>query len=266
MYNTSVPPKKGGDMERLYTNKQWLEEQFGIPGNTIRTVAFNAGCDEKTVRRWMKKLGVEARDKAETMYLRQAVHSDVTAKGLEIVEGELLGDGSLQGRSLWSARYAHANKNRQYLVWLNTLLSDEGVQTGMIRHRVKNNGAEYYETKTKTHTAFYGLYQRFYPEGKKRLPLDLILTPTKCLHWYLGDGFRSKKRCVLATCAFHIDALKNVMSQLEVFHPHTRKVASTMSHPYGYGIVLTLDFLDHIGSCPSEIESIYGYKWDRSYE
>jgi transposase len=49
---------------REYRDEQWLREQYIEQKLSIRGVAANAGVSRETIRRWLKKHGIEARDKS----------------------------------------------------------------------------------------------------------------------------------------------------------------------------------------------------------
>lgn len=42
------------NMKRNWLTKEWLMKEFGIIGTTIKKVAGDAECDEKTIRRSLK--------------------------------------------------------------------------------------------------------------------------------------------------------------------------------------------------------------------
>ena len=43
-------------------------------------------------------------------------------------------------------------------------------------------------TKTKNYREFVQLRKKWYPEGKKTIPIDYKITPIGLFNWYIGDG------------------------------------------------------------------------------
>lgn len=48
----------------------------------------------------------------------------------------------------------------------------------------------------------YDIYKKWYINKKKSIPTNFNLTPTKVLHWFIGDGSSSKYRIVLSNESF----------------------------------------------------------------
>ncbi len=107
-----------------------------------------------------------------------------------IFDGLMLGDGGLVKPSK-NALYSHSCSKISYLYYLKPLMErfglsfaercpytyphkkHKGISSLLISHR------NIYLTRQ---------YERWYPERKKIVPLDLELTPDVCRHWYCGDG------------------------------------------------------------------------------
>jgi len=45
----------------VYTNKEWLEDQYVTQGKTIAQVAATAGCTHMTIQRWMRHHDIQSR-------------------------------------------------------------------------------------------------------------------------------------------------------------------------------------------------------------
>jgi hypothetical protein len=118
----------------------------------------------------------------------------------QILYGHLLGDGSMspsihaQNASLRIERTA---RDREYLEWtasyFKELLSPAGI-TESIKSR---HDKEYpcIRFGTRSLPVFNQYYDQWYPEGKKIVPKDLILTPLIIAVWLADDGcVASRKR------------------------------------------------------------------------
>ncbi len=47
---------------------------------------------------------------------------------------------------------------------------------------------KYYHLQTRYYRNLNELYNRWYPNGKKKIPKSIELTPTTLFNWYIGDG------------------------------------------------------------------------------
>jgi hypothetical protein len=242
-----------------------LNDFFSNANATVIKAANYFDVNEKTIRRWLIYYGIKTRPISETASLRQSVSKQLTQKGIEVLNGELLGDGCLISRSVFSARYTHTNKHKEYLLWLKNILENEGVVfsesavCGMDKGKYFNYGL-----RSRSQFELKPLFDRFYPK-EKIVPHDLELTPTSCLHWYLGDGSKPKnwKGVILLPLSFHVKSVLFLADQLKNFNPRVQKQYKGLGEDYGYQIVVNEDFLDYIGGCPAAIQSVYGYKFKK---
>lgn len=248
-----------------WATKEWLTERFSVIGATPKLVAKERACDEKTVRRWMRRHGVATRSLSEHAAWRQAHAGALDPAIYEVLDGELLGDGNLFSICRHTARYQHTAKHKLYLEWLSALMGDCGLPFGDVT-QVDNNGREAWHVSSRKSWCLKKTFDRWYPEGKKIIPKDIVLTPRACLHWYLGDGglstTRSHPACVLATCCFHRSEIEaTLLPQLSEFSPRLKQQKTLLGEEFGFCVVLDSSFLSFVGSCPGPIDSVYGYKW-----
>ncbi|MFB7496070.1 hypothetical protein ACFC09_15485 [Streptomyces sp. NPDC056161] len=249
----------------------WLTDAFSKPGATIRSVATAAGCDEKTVRRWKARYGVASRPMSENASLRQSRTDELPATTLEVIEGELLGDGNLNSTKRLkagqyvSASYMHSTCHRPYLEWLDDQL--QGMESKLYGPYATSLNGTGWALRTPRYTALLPLYRRWYDPSRpayrrKVVPQDLRVTPRMALHWYLGDGTLAVDRrsagtkpiIRLSTDGFELEEVERLAAQLT--HCRARIGRFGTRHR----IVLdSAPFLEWIGPCP--VPDIYGYKW-----
>jgi hypothetical protein len=246
-------------MNAIYKDKQWLTAQFSIPGTRIEDVAIRAGCNEKTIRRWQKRLNISSRSMAEQAWLRQAVHGSLTPTAREIIEGSLLGDGNLTSRSKWSAFFQQNSSNRFFLDYVKQQLEEAGVICCALTPT--KIGAL---LKSRAHSSLISLYREWYASGRKSVPPTLRITKRVALLWYLGDGtfcYDSRgyvSRCSLATHSFTLEEVTLLVKKLERFGARVNRKRRLDGGWYFY-IRLSTDFLSWIGPCPV---TGYEHKWD----
>lgn len=218
----------------------------------------------------MDRFGIKTRSMSENASLRQTRADVLSASTLEVIEGELLGDGNLstsarpKAGSLVSALYQHNARDREYLEWLSTQLA--GVQTRVYGPYNHGHGVTW-ALRSPRYAALLPVYRRWYDETRpayhrKVVPADLRVTPRMALHWYLGDGtFAVDKRSAgtkpvvrLSTDSFDLADVERLAAQLA----HCRARIGRFGK--GYRIVLdSAPFLEWIGPCP--VPNVHGHKW-----
>lgn len=185
---------------------------------------------------------------------------------LEFTDGHLLGDGSLvysSKRSI-SPRFTFSSKYHLYLGFLKKQLLALGIQSCPIWSRVRKerrspvdyilNSWSYYNLSE--------LHKRWYPNGKKKIPNDLHLSPKVMLWWYIDDGCLTR-----SASTDQIFLCTHTFSDEELFSLRRKLIAlgiTTSKHADGRLYIWTEShgrFFDYLGECPKELTSVYGYKW-----
>jgi hypothetical protein len=187
----------------------------------------------------------------------------ISDDALEIIEGELLGDGGLeQPPTSGNPGFAHSTANIHYSIYLEQRLAEANISVHLESLPSRNGGKPQRRIRTQYNQSFRHLYDHWYPQGIKVIPKNLILTKTKCLHWYLGDGYVEGKNAKLSTCGFKWEEVQ----QLTILLKMLGFKASVDRHSGGYPVLrfLTADsqaFLNWLGPCP-----VLGYehRWNLS--
>lgn len=192
----------------------------------------------------------------------------LTEKQKEVLDGALLGDGCLylhtNGKN---AQFTYLSKSREHVEYVGKYFqeywSGEGIKdTSYIDERTNK---EYFRSQIKTYTneTFTEQYNRWYKNGIKHLPQDLVLTPLICLIWYVGDGgichANRTEYIKLSTQCFSKEEQETILlPQLIQFEASLIKTDNNQ-----YFIYIPRrkekEFLDYIGSCPF---NDYKYKWE----
>jgi hypothetical protein len=181
----------------------------------------------------------------------------------EVLDGEMLGDGCLfRRRETANAHAAWTLRSHQHV----TLLAEEFAE---YEPRVRNIGdTKRQALRTLTNPALTEQRMRWYPDGRKRLPADLTLSPIVCLHWFIGDGANRGRGSI----RFHTESF----TELEV--ERLVRMLGDLGFPcamfrrssnHGRGNRLpyismrtqpSLAFLDYIGPCTI---TDYAHRWKR---
>lgn len=251
--------------EFTYHNKEWLYHSYIEEQETLYDIARKVGVSYSTIHYYLKKLDIPIRTRSEAGHLCRANHIDLSPEALEFLDGELLGDGSLNSRSRFSAYYTHSSKYLEYLIWLSALFKNWGIEiVGSIIKRKGGWGTTVFDLTTRTYEEFRILYERWYPGGRKIVPKDISLTPLTLRQTYLGDGslrFSGKRpSIILCTQGFPRDDVVFLVEKLNSLG--LKSALQPSKNTIRISAFSTPEFLSYIGPCPPEIESIYGYKWN----
>jgi hypothetical protein len=146
-------------------------------------------------------------------------------KTIEWIDGFLLGDGSISYNktTFKGARFSIGSSEKE---WADYAMSGfkqynptEASSKGW-KFRTQKPSRPTFSSRSKTHPDITKLAKRWYPNGKKIVPLDVRITPTSILLWYLGDGsvggHKESERLMstnlsLATCGFTPEENNNIL-------------------------------------------------------
>lgn len=252
---------------KKYRDRDWLYKHYIILQESTYTMAREAECSDVTILRWLRKFNIPTRARGEAIFLANRNFLDFSDKLSDLLEGELLGDGFIGMNSSRSARYAHSSKHEEYLIWLSKTFASLGLeQIGKINERWHKKSKTFsYHYTSKSYPELVPLRKCWYPDGKKIVPKDLVLTPIMARQWYIGDGrlgdsAKKRPQISFSTCDFDKASINHLLKELgakgfKVSHwPSSNKI--------GLSVYSVKDFLDYIGPCPKEIQNCYGYKWE----
>lgn len=251
-----------------YHDRTWLQDQYIVQGKTITQIAEEVSCSTRTIHKHLKRFGIPTRVRG-----KRGNHIEITEALLEYLDGTLLGDGHLSGYWAVSSSYNLTQRHLSYIHYVRNKLIHLDLDSGgniWTRLHLCRNG-EYTVSHSFATRAYRELREqrdRWYPNGKKRVPKDVRLTPLSVRTWFLEDGSLERRtsytygnRIKLYTCAFtrnlHIlvDGLKDILDT-DAIHVH----ASDNTIAFGRCEVVKR-FFDFILPLPKELELDYGYKY-----
>ena len=261
-------------MIKVLTKEVLIEEYVNNHKSQIR-IAREYGVSEPTVYRKLKKYGIEKRKYTHSL---RDNHVKLTKPLLDLIEGELLGDGCIyMRRPFRSAKYVHGTKHEKYLEWLFEELEKYGLEKSGTPHKTSTRGvfgkSITYSNQTKTYIELKNLYYKWYPKGGKIIPYNLGLTPIKIRQWFIGDGHYEKNRYVhFATYQFELVDVKHLANLIENNVKIKPVVVSLKGENFGHSYAIRIDkrylydFFKYIGDCPYKIKDIYGKKFPSKIE
>lgn len=217
-------------------------------------------CNRSTILRRLHLAGASFKGKGRDQHANYIDYQPM----IEILEGELLGDGCVNPSSKSSARFRYNTSSKEYSSWLKDLMISYNMEFGP---DYEFNGC--IESKSKSYRSFMPLYNKWYVNEIKIVPEDFRLTPINLMHWYIGDGHLKKltnrkyKYPTLATICFDKKSVKVMFREFE------RIGIPFKEYSAGGGKCLIIkhiddipNFFDYMQPLPNELIPVYGYKWD----
>lgn len=249
-------------MER-YKNKEWLENKYLKEKLSTYQIAKICKVTYETIRRWLKYFNIILRSDGEAVHLRQNHHCNLSQEAIEWLNGELLGDGSLNSNCIYSANIQYSSKYLEYINYISNTLQSFGIeQIGKIQkvyHKERGNISYHY--KSRYYPELLSIYKKWYPRGKKIVPKNINLTSLTCRQWLIGDGCLKYSKggspyIELYTCGYSISNVKSLVKKLTGLGFKVMRWAYHNS--IGISTISTKDFLNYIGTCPVKC---YQYKF-----
>jgi len=250
--------------------KDQLYDFYIKENKTTVEIGKELGISFSTVNRYLKILDIPLKISSEAASKRRG-SLKISGVLAEILDGELLGDGYLikPKKGNCNCYFGYGTARKDYLIWLAKTLRILGLNSRdnsvyeSIGRGYSTNLSYWYQSHRFPELS--DLHKRWYPDGKKKVPKNIELTPTVCRHWYIGDGSLNKSfpalYITLSTQSFtatEVDGLIKMLNEIGVG-------AKQGKHPNGAVIVMGKEaataFLNYIGQCPKKIEHVYGYKW-----
>lgn len=153
---------------------------------------------------------------------------NLTENVVAYIDGLVLGDACIQKTT---PRLTQTFAKR-YLEWAKIIkrdLSNFGISSNITLYdtfdKRTNKTYELAALQTLGYIQFKDFRKRWYPEGKKVVPKDLILFPYTIRNWHLGDGSYSGAQLKFATDGFDDVSILYLKKKLEElgFHPFISK-------------------------------------------
>ncbi len=131
---------------------------------------------------------------------------------MSVIAGSILGDAYIcimPGRSNAFLEINHSIKAKEYVDWKYRVL--ENVCKSVPQTRKIDEKRTAYRFYTRQSKEFTELLNRFYRDGKKKVPSDLELDPVILAVWLMDDGSRSGGSVYLNTQQFSLSDQKRLM-------------------------------------------------------
>jgi len=187
---------------------------------------------------------------------------NLTAKDIEIVNGILLSDGCIsKSRANRNYYITHSSIIEPYSDFIRSELSFPIRKTKYLGGKRSTKLGDFiakdsYALRTGVDPVWTELRSQWYPNGRKIAP-EISLTPTACLHWFLGDGsLDNQTGIILCTDSFDPNSIQFLRKQL---HELGFKTLTNAKNRVIIPNSSVYEFLNYIGQSPVPE---FAYKWD----
>ena len=181
-------------------------------------------------------------------------------KTSDFIDGFLLGDGHVSTQNChisWSLKYPEFST---FIEKRLNVYAPKSSRRFAKDARCKNGG--YFTTRgnTKCHPDFKKQRTRWYPQGKKIVPKDVLLSPESVLIWYLGDGSVKKYSVTLHTNGFTQECVRFLIKRLSLIGIPSKMILHNQQPEIFISSSGSKLFFDYIG-WESPVRC-YDYKFD----
>ncbi|AAB99101.1 RNA maturase isolog [Methanocaldococcus jannaschii DSM 2661] len=211
-----------------------MYEKYIVEGLSDREIAYLIGCGKATVVRARQKHGIYREDvKMCDDYTLDNISEDLRT----FIDGLLLGDACIteKGNLLITQ-----NKRYDWLEYVKHRFQQFGLNVYFHCYKYKRRTSEViadlYVLSTSRYELFRQLRERWYPDGIKRIPNDLVINDEGLAQWYLGDGSLTKQKngykLELSTHGFTLDENKFLQQKLKLLYGFDFRISK--KHQYRY--------------------------------
>lgn len=193
-----IKEKSNFTYSRNFDTNKFME--YYIEGFNYKEISEKLKCSSSAIQDYASSLGL-----TPNIY-----NKDIpTSRQSQIIIGSLLGDMSLiipkNGKHACGS-FAHSLKQENYCKWLEEELSNF-CSKGFYKEQYDNRTNKVYQSyfvHLKASEYLTTLYHKFYPDGKKIVPKDLIyaLDGLGIAVWFMDDGYKNEGSFKIATNCF----------------------------------------------------------------
>lgn len=210
-----------------YHSRRWIALDLNSlaegysQGLSAETLAKKFGVGRSTVLSRLRGMGVSIRHSSEWEETKAGLDPHGLEFLAEVVDGLLLGDGTLHRGSL---RVDQCDRRVGWLLDIQRRLGSIGVRsaiTPVVRpSRIRKDGRvlpEYrgFQLRTPAYIELRSHVLRWYPSGSKKVPEDVRVTPMSLADWVCGDGLGTPLgMLILCTDGFSETCVRLLVSRL----------------------------------------------------
>lgn len=215
--------------------------------------------------------------------LSDCSYPDISSHQMEVIDGCLLGDGSIDMGSGHTCRFTIDTVEPDFTEHLLSVMGEVGCSSRMIRTGEeqaeyssgglrsgnRENYSDVYRFTSIAHPRLNTVREMWYGSSKKKWPGQLEITPTRLKYWYCGDGSYSgnPKSISISSVlmADDVDRITELFKTGNLIKPHyyvndrdDRGKELEMQFTVGE----TQELFEYMGDPPPGFE----YKWPEEYK
>lgn len=171
----------------------------------------------------------------------------------EVLDGLLLGDGCLSERSRISARLTFGFKFKETVEDIY-----ENLPSLKFSPSWQSNTTNCWHSKSIMYHDLLFENNRWYVNGKKIVPSDVLITPISCYWWFIGDGYIIEKNVYLCTDCFTNEEVDFLVSKLNDLEFVCKKTSTNRIRFFKKDSINFLNWL----KAHNKIHTQYQYKWE----
>lgn len=176
-------------------------------GASASSLARQHHTDAGTIVDIIKKAGIGIRTSKEQVEKRLCIRPEMIEEFTGLMDGLLLGDGFIS--PFGQFRLSQTDARRAWLDIVAERLAGFGISSRIVPHgkarRVQLKDGNFINPKdssvlyTPCYLEMKALRTRWYPDGIKHVPADIVMTPLGLAYWFCGDG-TADSRGVISFC------------------------------------------------------------------
>lgn len=235
---------------------EYLEYQYNSSGLSVKKIADKLCETELAIRRYFNRNKFKTRTVSEAMGLL-VEDIKLTARELSIIIGCLLGDGSLRTKK-YTAFLRYSCKHKSVLKSLMSELPRLNWMGPYKRIKIINGKSQiHWNIDSNSFKSLLNLRHKWYQDGQKIVPRDLILNQLIGYWWHLGDGSQSTGITTLCTNGFTTSDVEFLISILPII---SKLGYNKRKYPVIniFNQLDRLNWLEFIGPCKNQS---YNYRW-----
>lgn len=234
-------------------------------GLSMPQVAEIYGVRHQSIDKMLRKHNVKRRNKSCALSIRYANYTKVSGMVMDMIDGWLLGDGSIINTGTKQCYFQHVSKHEEYIRFVEKVFISEGIKCNVGKYLSKKSKTYFWKLSTFRTTQFKEIYARWYKNRTKIIPKDLILTSPMVKNWIMDDGSLDKRDGILSlhVNAFKIDEcwdLANKICDIVSIGRVNVIICKGIYPRITISRVATNKLLDSIGCC--EVQC-FKYKWNK---
>lgn len=201
-------------MASKYDDKLGEVKELHQKGLKNSQIALIVGVDQRRMADILRKLGLKKNERV--------FNDEPTKEEEEVLLSCIMGDGCLfkNERSInYRMNLAHSEKQKEYFIKKYEVVKEFiGVEYKLVSQFDKRTNKTYhaYKFQSKVNPYFTKMYDKWYKNGKKIMPVDItgILTPKLLAYKFFDDGFLNVSGFSISMDDYDLDSVSNYRSAM----------------------------------------------------